>query len=516
MDQQNNPVKKKATMYFAFNGAQRPEVKSKTTFEAIIAGERKATTRYPEDMGYRDWLTLKKGDTVQFFEDRDMTGRSIIAKLTRDPNPINFAKMSLSEQETWSKKEGWGIQYAKDKLKGNSRTAGVQIEYEPLELLQSKGNTIKNWTNEKKSEPQPEQKPTITIGIVGTAGRKDDEFELSAEKFNQMKTEAKKIIENEQKKGFNIVLTSGGAAYADHIAVQLALEDKNLKLKLHTPCEFNTSTKRYYDTGEFGSAKNPGGIANALHDKFSRKCGFNSKEQIATAITQGAQISISSGFWNRNTEIAKDAEILIALTFGEGAQIKPGGTEDTVKKFLAKQTGKSWHINCKTLQSFTPAQIVGQKLQLPTIQKQITNQQTTQQPNPQTIQRELGSRCGKMGENPINTIECFISTQEKSNTNGKSYTQLTLTPVQNQFKLEQQHGENIEKSTLRINDFKGNANTAKENEPTKIWLVEIQSNKYGWWELVSQIEPALKKTTEIQQENVQDIESQSKNKPYIR
>lgn len=56
----------------------------------------------------------------------------------------------------------------------------------------------------------------------------------------------------------NIELSSGGAAFSDHIGVVLALKYK-CRLRLHLPCEFNG---RYVDTGVADWRVNPGRLAN--------------------------------------------------------------------------------------------------------------------------------------------------------------------------------------------------------------------------------------------------------------
>jgi hypothetical protein len=53
------PKATEATMYFPYAGKKANGVKSNSTFEAIINGERTSTTRYSKD-GHSDfWLRLK-------------------------------------------------------------------------------------------------------------------------------------------------------------------------------------------------------------------------------------------------------------------------------------------------------------------------------------------------------------------------------------------------------------------------------------------------------------------------
>jgi hypothetical protein len=64
----------KATMYFSYGRDARSGVNLKTTFDAILAGERSSKTRFPALPGYERWRELKVGDRVRFFADRDMKG----------------------------------------------------------------------------------------------------------------------------------------------------------------------------------------------------------------------------------------------------------------------------------------------------------------------------------------------------------------------------------------------------------------------------------------------------------
>jgi hypothetical protein len=66
-----------ASMYFAYAGKQRPGIRARTTFEAILLGERTGTTRFPCWPGHARWLAAEPGDRIRFFADRDMRGEHI-------------------------------------------------------------------------------------------------------------------------------------------------------------------------------------------------------------------------------------------------------------------------------------------------------------------------------------------------------------------------------------------------------------------------------------------------------
>lgn len=126
-------INKEGTMYFAYGNNKRSDVRATTTFEAILNGERTATTRYPEDGDY--WNNTKVGDIVQFWEGKSVgQGRSVLVKVT-GIKPIDFISMSESDLNSWSKLEGWSIDYAVKKRSANSRTKGFQIVYEVIDPI---------------------------------------------------------------------------------------------------------------------------------------------------------------------------------------------------------------------------------------------------------------------------------------------------------------------------------------------------------------------------------------------
>jgi len=94
----------------------------------------------------------------------------------------------------------------------------------------------------------------ITIGIIGTAGRKEDGAKMSKELYGKMYRKADAYISNLGLEPRDITLVSGGAAYSDHIAVSLYLDNKADNLTLHLPCEFRFLPKGPQFFGKAGSA----------------------------------------------------------------------------------------------------------------------------------------------------------------------------------------------------------------------------------------------------------------------
>jgi len=112
---------------------------------------------------------------------------------------------------------------------------------------------------------------------------------------------------------------SGGAAWADHVAVSLFLAKQADSLTLYLPAPL--------DDGETFLPTYDGRI-NYYHSIFSKAMGASTIDGIQRAIKLGARVEIVEGFHNRNLPVGK-CDVLIASTFGEGDQPKDGGTSHT-------------------------------------------------------------------------------------------------------------------------------------------------------------------------------------------
>lgn len=126
---EHTPVKEKASMYFAFGWEARPDVKSQTTFDAILEGERTSTTRFDKWKGSDRWGQLRKGDLVRFYEDREMKGKSVVVKVD-SVERIDMRTLDDRQREEWSKAEGWSTLHAKKSAERYG--AGFQIRYHPV------------------------------------------------------------------------------------------------------------------------------------------------------------------------------------------------------------------------------------------------------------------------------------------------------------------------------------------------------------------------------------------------
>lgn len=182
-----------------------------------------------------------------------------------------------------------------------------------------------------------------SLGIIGTAGRKDDALKLTKQIWGLGAMQVTNVISWNKEIDAAI---SGGAAWADHLAVYSYLEGIVQDLTLHLPCEWDMARNQFYDSGVFDSRQNPGGTANYYHRKFSLKYGKNSLLEISQAIQKGAKVVVTNGFLNRNTKVANESDVLLALTFGEKEKIKDGGTADTARKYLQREIKHSlYHYN---------------------------------------------------------------------------------------------------------------------------------------------------------------------------
>lgn len=183
-----------------------------------------------------------------------------------------------------------------------------------------------------------------TVAIIGTSGRNDDALSMTQELFASMQQKAVYIMENDFGLDLkNVALVSGGAAWADHVAVELYINNTVSELRLHLPCEWTGS--RHLETS--GSWKvNPGRLANQCHVAFSKVLGVDTLHEIEKARWFGAYVNTGySGFHDRNKAVA-NVDYLIAFTWGTGTAPETGGTLDTWKK--AKNTIKV-HVPLSTL-----------------------------------------------------------------------------------------------------------------------------------------------------------------------
>lgn len=193
-----------------------------------------------------------------------------------------------------------------------------------------------------------------TVGIIGSAGRRSDAKKMTKELFYAMMRKTEALITQRLRLSLSHVrLVSGGAAWADHIAVMEYLEEKVPELSLHLPTEWSqeSSSPQFLDNGNSNIYNNPGRSANKLHRQFSDKMGEDTLKHIQDAVHLGAEFRTYDGFHHRNTGVARESKYLIAFTWNEGATPKKeSGTFDTWKK----HSGTKIHIPISSLADAGP------------------------------------------------------------------------------------------------------------------------------------------------------------------
>lgn len=164
----------------------------------------------------------------------------------------------------------------------------------------------------------------MKIAIIGTAGR-DKTKPMTLRLWLWMVAHAKASIPQDSH------LISGGAAWADHLAVQLFLDGHVSHLTLHLPAPM---TDKFH-----GPYKSAASAANYYHQTFSERIGVDTLAQIVQASEMpGCTGSVQpeqagyGGMFARNAVVAKEAEGILAYTFGGGKEPADGGTLDTWNK----------------------------------------------------------------------------------------------------------------------------------------------------------------------------------------
>ena len=109
-------------MTYAYGTEKRAGVTANTTFDAILSGERTATTRFEKDGKLNYWKQAKVGDVITW---KAADGRTVDVVVTRELHPL---KGSGKTPELWSQLEGWSTERFNKKVKPNIGQA-YQIEF---------------------------------------------------------------------------------------------------------------------------------------------------------------------------------------------------------------------------------------------------------------------------------------------------------------------------------------------------------------------------------------------------
>ncbi|TLX15845.1 hypothetical protein [Rhizobium sp. MHM7A] len=187
----------------------------------------------------------------------------------------------------------------------------------------------------------------MRLAVIGSAGR-DEAAPISLALYDKMYERLAWYVERWEITS----AVSGGAAFADHLAVRAYLAGLVKDLTLYLPAHFENGAYVPNPRIQF----NPGKTSNNFHDRFSRKTGVQGLAEIAQAIEKGANVHVFEGFHNRNCEVASHCDYLLAFTFGSKtfteirsddpaftdhrkAGVKDGGTEHTFNE--------TWNVHAK-------------------------------------------------------------------------------------------------------------------------------------------------------------------------
>lgn len=176
-----------------------------------------------------------------------------------------------------------------------------------------------------------------TIAIIGTAGR-DKTKPMTLALWKWMLQDAYSRVP----KGAYVV--SGGAAWADHLAVSMMLFGHAGKITLYLPAPFVNG--KFEDSN---SMKSAGNAANYYHKLFSETIDRDTLGQIGELLARSVRCDGTvdlqcepaspgiGGMFARNAKVAKSDQLL-AYTFGPGDQPADGGTLDTWNKCQGHKT----------------------------------------------------------------------------------------------------------------------------------------------------------------------------------
>lgn len=187
---------------------------------------------------------------------------------------------------------------------------------------------IEEMVRERQTDatPMPSVKTADTgarrMAIIGTAGR-DKEKPMTAALWEAMVKDARARVTPAD------TLISGGAAWADHLAVRLFLDGSVGHLVLHLPAPLENDAYLGPERNSSGSA------ANYYHGLFKRITGVDGLQEIDTAIARGATVTcepVAPGYGAmhaRNRKVAQGSNAMLAYTFCADGTPADGGTKGT-------------------------------------------------------------------------------------------------------------------------------------------------------------------------------------------
>lgn len=189
-----------------------------------------------------------------------------------------------------------------------------------------------------------------TVAVIGTAGR-DKSIPMTKPLWENMLLDVRPRVNPED------TLVSGGAAWADHLAVVMFLEGRVKHLVLHLPAPLQN--------GRFaGPQRSAGAAANYYHGLFSQATGIDSLAQLQQAIAKGATVESEpeaagySAMFTRNAKVARKATAGLAYTFGTGDTPNDGGTKNTWDQIQGERVHVPLHPLLTAAPAVKPAAVV--------------------------------------------------------------------------------------------------------------------------------------------------------------
>lgn len=184
---------------------------------------------------------------------------------------------------------------------------------------------------------------TFRLAIIGTAGRGRDGARLTPDLWAALQADAAwrvgRLLRDRDLGARDLVLVSGGAAGADHLAVRLWRAGAAGGLELHLPARLNAQ----------GYARDDptGRSMNQLHWRFRKRSGCDGLAELAAAVRDGASVRVAAGRPARNAAVAARAQAVLAYTFGGTAVVNarpgdPGFAEPAVAGVAEPGTAATW------------------------------------------------------------------------------------------------------------------------------------------------------------------------------
>lgn len=93
------PVVHQFGMYYSYDGQGRPGLMANSTFDAILGGERTATTRYESDGHIDQWQKVQVGDEIIFYDNKQWhTARQLRVRVTVGPHKLDVTQSSNTKK----------------------------------------------------------------------------------------------------------------------------------------------------------------------------------------------------------------------------------------------------------------------------------------------------------------------------------------------------------------------------------------------------------------------------------